>query len=87
MRPQAREGRGVFKPRRVKRRRAVTRTAAKRGSPAGQKEQAPAVESEGSRPEPAQDSAGQIKDLAELREQGILTEEEFAAEKKKLLGP
>ena len=35
---------------------------------------------------PDSDSADQIKDLAELREQGILTEEEFAAEKKKLLG-
>jgi hypothetical protein len=27
-----------------------------------------------------------VKELDELREQGILTEEEFAAEKKKLLG-
>jgi putative oligomerization/nucleic acid binding protein len=27
-----------------------------------------------------------LKELAELREQGILTEEEFAAEKKRLLG-
>jgi Short C-terminal domain len=35
-------------------------------------------------PEPA--GVGQIKELAELREQGILTEEEFVAEKRKLLG-
>jgi hypothetical protein len=28
----------------------------------------------------------QIKDLDELRDQGILTDEEFTAEKKKLLG-
>jgi hypothetical protein len=34
-------------------------------------------------PEPG----GQMQELAELREQGILTEDEFAAEKKKLLGP
>jgi hypothetical protein len=32
------------------------------------------------------DPLEQIKELAELREQGILTEEEFAAEKKRLLG-
>jgi hypothetical protein len=36
-------------------------------------------------PEPAQDSVEQIKELAELREQGFLTEEEFAAAKKKAL--
>ncbi len=35
--------------------------------------------------EPA-DAIEQIKELSELREQGILTEEEFTAEKKKLLG-
>ena len=28
----------------------------------------------------------QLRELAELREQGILTEEEFAAEKQRLLG-
>lgn len=33
-------------------------------------------------PEPVE----RVKELDELREQGILTEEEFAAEKKKLLG-
>jgi hypothetical protein len=31
-------------------------------------------------------SAAQFDQIVELREQGILTEEEFAAEKKKLLG-
>jgi Short C-terminal domain len=40
---------------------------------------------EGAAPEPAPDSVDQLKELAELHEQGILTEEEFAAEKKKLL--
>ena len=34
---------------------------------------------------PAVDVAGQLKSLAELRDQGILTEEEFAAQKSKLL--
>jgi putative oligomerization/nucleic acid binding protein len=32
------------------------------------------------------DVVDQIRELSELREQGILTEEEFTAEKKKLLG-
>jgi hypothetical protein len=36
--------------------------------------------------EPVFDLVEQLKGLGELREQGILTEEEFAAEKKKLLG-
>ena len=35
---------------------------------------------------PALDVADQIRKLAELRDQGILTEEEFAAQKSKLLG-
>jgi hypothetical protein len=46
----------------------------------------PAAGSEELPPELSQSLSAQIKDLAELREQGILTEQEFAAEKKKLLG-
>jgi len=53
--------------------------------PRGREEQASASNGEPP-PEPAQAPVEQIKDLAELREQGILSEEEFAAEKKKLLG-
>jgi hypothetical protein len=52
---------------------------------AGQ-EQAPEAQDKGPPPEPAPDPVQQIKKLAELREQGILTEEEFAVEKKRLLG-
>lgn len=38
-------------------------------------------------PEPAQqDMVQQLKDLAELKDQGILTEEEFAAQKARILG-
>jgi hypothetical protein len=37
-------------------------------------------------PAPAEDPIEQIKKLAELKDQGILTEEEFAAQKAKLLG-
>lgn len=35
---------------------------------------------------PADTTVEQIKQLAELRDQGILTEEEFSSKKKKLLG-
>jgi Short C-terminal domain len=35
---------------------------------------------------PAADPVAQLRELAELRDQGILTEEEFAAQKAKILG-
>ena len=35
---------------------------------------------------PAADPIQQLKDLAELKQQGILTDEEFAAQKAKILG-
>jgi Short C-terminal domain len=35
---------------------------------------------------PQQDMVQQLKDLAELRDQGVLTEEEFAAQKARILG-
>ncbi|HKP89573.1 MAG TPA: SHOCT domain-containing protein [Thermoleophilaceae bacterium] len=37
-------------------------------------------------PAPAADPIAQLKELGELRQQGILTDEEFAAQKAKLLG-
>ena len=37
-------------------------------------------------PAPAADPIQQLKDLAGLKDQGILTEEEFAAQKAKILG-
>jgi Short C-terminal domain len=37
-------------------------------------------------PEPQADMIQQLKDLAELKDQGILTEEEFAAQKARILG-
>jgi hypothetical protein len=60
--------------------------AAKRGASAGQEPQAPEAFDEPAAPEPAPDSVEQLKELTELREQGLLTADEFAAEKKKLLG-
>ncbi|MBK5115749.1 MAG: SHOCT domain-containing protein, partial [Thermoleophilia bacterium] len=35
---------------------------------------------------PQESSITQLKELAELKDQGILTEEEFAAQKAKILG-
>ena len=37
-------------------------------------------------PPPQQDLVQQLKDLADLKAQGILTEEEFAAQKARILG-
>ena len=37
-------------------------------------------------PPPARDTAAQLRDLAELKQQGILTDEEFASQKAKILG-
>ena len=80
------------RPRRVMRRRAIARTAvvggaayyaARRGARAGQQEQEPY---EPAPAEGAGDPIEQIRQLNELREQGILTEEEFSDEKRKLLG-
>ena len=37
------------------------------------------------RPPPATDRVEQLKELADLKDQGVLTDEEFAAEKAKIL--
>jgi putative oligomerization/nucleic acid binding protein len=61
--------------------------AAKRGAEAGQQEQQGNERYDSPpEPQPAPDPIDQIKELNELRAQGILTDAEFAAEKKKLLG-
>lgn len=80
----------MFRARRIVRRRAIAGSSVAGGAayhPAkradtGRQEQAPEAHDEAPPPDPVE----QIKELAELHEQGILTEEEFAAEKKKLLG-
>jgi hypothetical protein len=76
------------------RRRAIARTAVVGGAAyAAGKHAAGQAPPEQQYEEPAeqpQEAAGdpleQLKQLNELREQGILTEEEFTAEKRKLLG-
>ena len=35
---------------------------------------------------PSEDPVSQLKDLAQLKDQGVLTEQEFAAEKARILG-
>jgi hypothetical protein len=57
--------------------------------PYGQQQPAyeePAPQYEEAPPEPQKDMIQQLKDLADLKEQGILTEEEFAAQKARILG-
>jgi hypothetical protein len=57
--------------------------------PYGQPEpayQEPAPQYQEPPPQPQQDLVQQLKDLAELKDQGILTEEEFAAQKARILG-
>jgi Short C-terminal domain len=50
-------------------------------------QQAPQEESAQAPPAaPAADPVAQLKELAELRDSGVLTEEEFAAQKAKILG-
>jgi hypothetical protein len=56
------------------------------GEPAYQQEPAPAPVAAAAVAAPAADPIQQLKDLAALKEQGILTDEEFAAQKAKILG-
>jgi hypothetical protein len=49
-------------------------------------QQAPPPQYQQAPPEPAEDPIAQLRELAKLRDDGILTDEEFAAEKKKILG-
>ena len=58
----------MFRARRIMRRRAIARNAATRG--AGREAQAPEV-GKGAFPSPTADAAEQLKELAELREQGL----------------
>ena len=49
-------------------------------------EQAPAYQEPPPAAAPAPDPIEQLKELGQLHEQGVLTDEEFAAQKAKLLG-
>jgi Short C-terminal domain len=58
---------------------------AQQDAPAYQ-EQAPAYQEPAPAAAPAPDPIQQLKELGQLHEQGVLTDEEFAAQKAKLLG-
>jgi hypothetical protein len=49
-------------------------------------QQAPAAAAPPAPAGPSTDTISQLKELGQLHEQGILTDEEFAAQKAKLLG-
>ena len=49
-------------------------------------EPAPQYQDQEPPPQPQPDLVQQLKDLADLKDQGILTEEEFAAQKARILG-
>jgi isopropylmalate/homocitrate/citramalate synthase len=65
----------MVRPRRVVRRLRIARAA-----PVGEAGHEPDA------PQAVDDAFEQVKQLSELREQGILTEEEFTAEKRRVLG-
>jgi hypothetical protein len=70
-------------------RRQAQRWQSQGSDPYGQPEpayQEPAPQYQEPPPQPQQDMVQQLKDLAELKDQGILTEEEFAAQKARILG-
>jgi hypothetical protein len=64
----------------------VSRRQATRWSQQGQQEQYAEPEPEPAYQEPQDPTVNQLQDLAALRDQGILTDEEFAAKKKQILG-
>jgi hypothetical protein len=64
----------MLRPRRVLRHRMISRAAVADKASPGPTE-----------PQPGEDAIEQVRQLSELREQGILTEEEFVAEKRRVL--
>jgi hypothetical protein len=71
---------------RVSRRQANRWAAQDQGSPAYMAAQPPPQQYAEPAPEAAPDPIEQLKQLGQLHEQGILTDEEFAAQKAKILG-
>jgi hypothetical protein len=65
-------------------RRQAERWSQQEGPPQGAYYEAPPPQA--APPQASADPVQQLKDLAELRDQGVLTEEEFAAQKAKILG-
>jgi putative oligomerization/nucleic acid binding protein len=67
-------------------RRQQNRWAAQDAPAYQEQEQAPAYQEPPAAAAPAADPIEQLKELGQLHEQGVLTDEEFAAQKAKLLG-
>ena len=67
-------------------RRQAQRWQSQGSDPSGQPEPADQEPAPQDAPPPAPDVIQQLKDLAELKAQGILTEQEFAAQKARILG-
>jgi hypothetical protein len=64
----------------------VSRRQAQKWQEKDQQQAAAAAPPEAAPAAPAEDPIEKLKELAELKDQGILTEEEFAAQKAKILG-
>ena len=69
----------------------VSRRQANRWASQEEQQYAPAPQQESAPPPPAEPAGGadpieQLKQLAQLKDQGILTEEEFARQKARILG-
>ncbi|MFM8762297.1 MAG: SHOCT domain-containing protein [Solirubrobacterales bacterium] len=64
----------------------VSRRQANRWAEQAPPASAPPAAAPAAAPAGGDDTVAKLKELAELKEQGILTEEEFAAQKAKLLG-
>lgn len=84
-------GRRVMRRRMVRRAAVVGGTAYAVGKHASNQREEQAAEAAAAAPPPQvapaePDTVEQLRRLAELRDQGILTEEEFSAEKRKILG-
>lgn len=64
----------------------VSRRQARRWQEQGQVQPGYLEPSQQAAPAPVDDTAVQLQQLAQLRDQGILTDEEFSAKKKQILG-
>jgi Short C-terminal domain len=65
---------------------AVSGRVARRQNARWEQEDAQQYQQQAPPPEPEDDSAAQLQNLAQLHTQGVLTDEEFAAAKAKILG-
>jgi Short C-terminal domain len=62
------------------------RVSRRQGNRWAQQDQQDAQPQDAQQPTPAPDTVAQLKDLAELKSQGVLTDAEFEAQKAKILG-